>query len=497
MISEQRKLLEMSMTSIKGTLTIAQSPPEKEAKRRTRLRVGLADQWCERPRMNRYLHCLTLAYFAINAGYSASGSDWPEFRGPTGQGRAADAKPPQEWSPDTNIAWRTAIPGSGWSSPIVVGDRIYVTTAIQEEDATEHKTLRPDVTNNAPVGNNSTVAALSLRALAIDANTGRIVWDREVFRFGPGQYPPGHAKNSFASPTPLSDGEKIYVHFGPLGTAALDRNGDVVWRNSEIAYDARHGGAGSPILVGDKLIFNCDGVENPFVVALDRNTGKGVWRSARQPMEPERFAFSTPLAIPSQATESGVQIVSPASHMIGGYDPADGRELWHVYFDRRWSVVSRPVFEDGMVIACNGGEAPPELIAIRPDGSGNVSDTHIVWRHDSFAPLTSSVVVDDGRVYMVSDAGIASCTDAATGKLLWKKRLGGMFSASPIYADGRIYLPNDDGVCYVIAAKPTFELIEKNDLAEPILASFAVIDDALIVRTSEAMYRVEATNERR
>lgn len=361
--------------------------------------------------MNRRLLWMTLFCISLFAVSEASPSDWPSFAGPRGGAGARCTAAGRSRRPDSNIAWRTTIPGSGWSSPIVVGDRI-VTTAVQEEEnAAEHKTLRPDVTNNAPVGNNSTAAALSLRALAIDAKTGHIVWDREIFRFAPGQYPPGHAKNSFASPTPLSDGEKIYVHFGPLGTAALDKNGEVVWRNSEIAYDARHGGAGSPILVGEKLIFNCDGVENPFVVALDRNTGKELWRSPRQPMDPERFAFSTPLAIPSKATESGVQIVSPASHMIGSYDPADRHELWHVYFDRHWSVVSRPVFEDGVVIVCNGGEAPPELIAIRPDGSGNVSDTHVVWRHDSFAPLTSSVVVEDGRVYMVSDAGIASCTN--------------------------------------------------------------------------------------
>ena len=420
---------------------------------------------------------------------SALASEWPEFRGPTGQGLANDAKPPVEWSPDKNVAWRTAIAGSGWSSPIVAGDRIYVTTAVQEQGSGGG----PDVNNNEPVGSNSTASALSLRLLALDAQSGKIVWDREMFHYDAGSYPSGHAKNTFASPTPVAEGDRIYVHFGPLGTAAVDDNGEIVWKNTSISYDARHGGAGSPVVVGDTLVFNCDGVENPFIVALNKATGEELWRTPRQPMEPERFAFSTPLTVPSSSTASGVQLVSPASHMIGSYDPADGRELWHVYFDRRWSTASRPVYTEGMVLACNGGESPPELLAIRPDGAGNVSETHIAWRHDNFAPLTSSVVVANGHVYMVSDAGIAACTEAATGKVVWKKRLGGNFSASPIYADGRIYFPSDNGMCYVIAAEPRYELLAKNSLDEPTLASFAVTGDALIIRTSDAVYRIEET----
>jgi outer membrane protein assembly factor BamB len=208
-------------------------------------------------------------------------------------------------------------------------------------------------------------------------------------------------------------------------------------------------------------------------------------------MDPERFAFSTPLVIPSSKTKSGVQIVSPGSHMIGSYDPTDGRELWHVYFDRRWSVVSRPILVEGVIVACNGGDSPPELLAIRPDGSGNVTDTHILWRHDDHVPLTSSVVEVDRHIYMASDAGIAACTEFATGKVIWKKRLGGNFSASPLHAAGRLYFPNDNGLTFVLAVKPDFELLAKNDLGEPILASFAVDDQALIVRTSAAVYRID------
>jgi outer membrane protein assembly factor BamB len=194
---------------------------------------------------------------------SMHAGDWPEFRGPTGQGHAVGSDPPVEWNAHKNVAWRTSIAGSGWSSPIVWDDRIYVTTAVQQRDGAAANPLGPDVSNNEPVGNNSTAAKLSLRVIALDAETGEIIWEREIVSYGAGQYPPGHAKNGFASPTPVTDGDRIYVHFGPLGTAALTKEGKILWLNTDIKYDARHGGASSPVIVADTLVVNCDGVENP------------------------------------------------------------------------------------------------------------------------------------------------------------------------------------------------------------------------------------------
>ncbi|HMP06153.1 MAG TPA: PQQ-binding-like beta-propeller repeat protein [Lacipirellulaceae bacterium] len=422
--------------------------------------------------------------------------DWPEFRGPSGQGEAVESDPPVEWTPTKNVAWRTPIPGSGWSSPIVFGDRIYLTTAIQELDDTElRQSPSVDFTDNTPTSRNTTDFNLSLRVLAVEKNYGHIVWEREVFSYAAGNYSPGHAKNGFASPTPTTDGKTVYVHFGPQGTAALDWDGNAIWRR-RVDYEARHGAASSPVIAGNRLVLNCDGAEDPFVCALDPRTGEELWRTQRQPMDFEKFAFSTPLAIPSSSTASSVQLVSPGSHMVGSYDPADGRELWHVYFPRRWSAVSRPVYANGMVIICNGGERNPELIAIRPDGSGDVSNSHVVWRHNKCVPLTSSVVVVDDHVYMVSDGGIAACTEVGTGKLVWKKRLGGNFSASPVCAGGRLYFPSDAGICHVIAAEREFRELAKNDLGEPILASFAVDGNAFIIRTGDALYRVEERDPR-
>jgi outer membrane protein assembly factor BamB len=426
---------------------------------------------------------------------ASSASDWPEFRGPTGQGEAKASNPPLEWSQTKNVTWRTPLDGMGWSSPIILGNRIYLTTSTEIDDqgnevASTTADLPPEIKNGPVAKFEFSSAGISLRAIALDVESGEKVWDVEVVRLTRDQVQTAHAKNGFASPTPVTDGENIYVHFGPHGTAALDLDGNVLWRN-RIEYDARHGAGGSPVLVGNSLVFNCDGVVDPFVVALDRRNGEVIWRTPRRPMDYERFAFSTPLAIPSDKTASGVQLVSPGSHMIGSYDPDTGRELWYVYFDRRWSLVPRPVYVNGMVLVCNGGEPPPELIAIRPDGEGNVSNTHVVWRHDKHVPLTSSVVAVAGYVYMVNDAGIAACTEISTGRLVWKKRFGGNFSASPICASGRIYFPGESGVCHVIAAEPKFRELAENDLEETMLSSFAVDGDALIVRTSKALYRIE------
>jgi outer membrane protein assembly factor BamB len=434
--------------------------------------------------------------FLVSATIStACAADWPEFRGPTGQGEATDSNPPLEWSPTKNVTWRTPLDGMGWSSPIIFGDRIYLTTSTEIDEqgnqvASTMADLPPEVRNGPVAKLEFASAGISLRALAFNLETGEKVWDVEVFRLTRDQVQAAHAKNGFASPTPVTDGEHIYVHFGPHGTASLGLDGKLVWTN-RIEYDARHGAGGSPVLVGNSLVFNCDGVENPFVVGLDSRDGHEIWRTPRQPMDYERFAFSTPLAIPSDKTASGIQLVSPGSHMIGSYDPDTGRELWYVYFDKRWSLVPRPVYVNGMVLVCNGGEPPPELIAIRPDGEGNVSDTHVVWRHDKHVPLTSSVVAVGKHIYMVNDAGIAACTEVETGRLVWKKRFGGNFSSSPIYASGRIYFPGESGVTHVIAAEPKFKELAKNDLDEMMLSSFAVDGDALVIRTSKALYRIE------
>jgi outer membrane protein assembly factor BamB len=400
-------------------------------------------------------------------GVRAGAEDWPQFRGPTGQGVSQAAQLPVDWDAARNISWRAPLDGKGWSSPVVFGGRIFLTTAVSLDET----------------GNEQ-----SLRAICINAATGTEIWQREVFRIKETPEVSTHAKNSFASPTPLVHRGRLYVHFGPYGTAALDLEGNVIWANNSIQYDSRHGGGGSPIVSGHLLIFNCDGVESPFVVALSLESGEVRWRTNRPDMEPERFSFSTPLEI---EVASRRQIVSPGSHFVCGYDPESGAELWRVAYPRKWSVIPRPVFAHGLVYICTGYEGPAELLAIRPDGRGDVTSTHIVWRTDGNVPHTPSPVVAGDELFMISDNGIASCRDAATGQLHWRKRLRGDYSASPLNSDGLVYFTSEDGHCTVLAAGTEYEKRAENDLDEPTLASFAVDGDAILIRTAEHLYRID------
>jgi outer membrane protein assembly factor BamB len=396
---------------------------------------------------------------------AAAATDWPQFRGPTGQGTSDSSHAPTAWSPDQHIAWRTPLPGKGWSSPILHRGNLYLTTA--EEESGDDK-------------------GVSLRTLCLDPSTGEVRWNVEVFH-RPASAPKGHAKNSLASPTPVTDGQALFVHFGPNATAALDFSGKVLWKNDRISFDSRHGGGGSPILSGPALIFNCDGVENPFVIALDRLTGEELWRTLRWPMDSQRFAFATPLEI---TVDGRPQIVSPSSHGVGSYDPQTGAELWRVVVPDKWSVVPRPVFHKGLVYVCTGYEGPAEVLAIRPDGHGDVSQTHIAWRSNDFVPHTPSPLVVDDALYMVTDNGVATCRDAATGHIHWRKRLAGDFSASPIAAGGNVYFPNERGQCFVVRASTRYEPVAENDLHEATFASYAISDGALYIRTAEALYRI-------
>lgn len=365
------------------------------------------------------------------------------------------------------------MPGSGWSSPIVVGPQVVVTTAV------------PLDADGAEAAEGAEPFALSLRAMGLSADDGEVIWQQEVFRLPGGLLPRVHGKNSRASPTPCFDGERLIVHFGPGATAALDAQGNVLWKNDRIVFDARHGGGGSPIVCGDMVVLNCDGVENPFVVALDRRDGSERWRAARPAVEAQKFAFSTPLAIEAAGV---AQIVSPGAGVACSYDPATGRELWRVSYPGKWSVIPRPAYAAGLIFVCTGYEGPADLLAIRPDGSGDVTATHVAWRTDRSAPHTPSVVPFEGLLYMVSDNGVASCLDAQTGEVHWRERLGGNFSASPLCGAGRVYFQDEEGRCTVVRAATEFERLARNDLEAPTLASFAATEGRLFIRTKNHLY---------
>ena len=396
---------------------------------------------------------------------SVSAIDWPQFRGPDGQGISNARNLPLNWSSSSNIVWRTEIPGLGWSSPVFHRGRLYLTTAVMPAES----------------GNPS------LRALCLDAGSGKILWNTEVFLHTGSTYV--HKKNSHASPTPLVEDDRLYVHFGHQGTACLDLDGKVLWRNTT-KYSPVHGSGGSPILVDNALIFSCDGASDPFVVALNKKTGDVLWKTPRSLAAKKKFSFSTPLLIDVNGRR---QLISPSSGAVYAYEPKDGRELWRVRYPEGYSVVPRPVFGHGLLFISTAFDNP-EVIAIRPDGQGDVTDTHVSWRLSKGAPKTPSMLLVGDELYFVSDAGIATCADAKTGRVHWSERVGGNYSASPLFADGRIYLQNEEGIGVVLAPGKTFHELARNSLGERTLASYAVTDGAIFIRTETHLYRVGKTS---
>ena len=401
------------------------------------------------------------------AATSALAGDWAEFRGPTGQGHADGLKLPTEWSSTKNVAWKQEIPGLGWSSPIVVGDRIFLTTAVATGDGDKKDQ--------------------SLRAICLNAATGKPIWDIEVFHQDGNTAKRIHDKNSHASPTPISDGKHVFVHFGSQGTACLTLDGKTVWQNREFNYEMRHGNGGSPILVDDLLVVSCDGTDKMFVVALDRASGKTRWQTTREHKNGNKFSFGTPLLIEVNGEK---QIVSPGTFHVAAYRPKDGSEIWRVDYGQGYSVIPRPVFGHGLIFLSSGYDSPV-LLAIRPDGKGNVTDTHVAWKLAKNAPHTPSPLVVGENVFIVSDDGIATLLNATTGEQVWQKRIGGNYSASPLFADGKIYIQNEQGDGIVLKPGNEYEELAKNELEPRSFASYAVADGALFIRTEKQLYRIQ------
>lgn len=380
--------------------------------------------------------------------------DWPQFRGPTGQGISEDSGLPIQWSESENIRWKVPIPGEGWSSPVIKDGRVWLTAA--------------------------TEGGRSLRAIAVDAGSGELIHNVEVFRED--QPAKKHKKNSYATPTPILEGDRVYVHFGTQGTAALTDAGKVVWKNEELSYVPGHGQGGTPVLAGDLLVINCDGTDQQYVVALDKATGKIRWRTPRRDA---RMAFATPLLITEGSTR---QVVSPGADRAVAYQLETGEELWSIRYGG-FSNVPRPVFAHGLVFVASGFYNPV-LFAVRPDGQGDVTESHVAWSTSRGVPLTSSPVVAGDELYFVSDNGIASCLDAKTGRQRWRSRLAGAYAASPLYAGGHIYFQSETGLTTVIKPGKTFERVAENQLDGRTFASPATVGGAIFLRTDTHLYRI-------
>jgi outer membrane protein assembly factor BamB len=394
------------------------------------------------------------------AALPAAAADWPQFRGPTGDGHYSGPPLVTEWGPDTNVAWKSKIPGHGWSSPIVWKGKVYLTTAV-------------------PKGEDQ-----SLRAVCVDAASGKIDWDEQVLLAPKAQASKAHKKNSPASPTPTTDGERLYVHFGHMGTAALDLNGKVLWTRTGLYNQPVHGNGGSPILVDGLLVFSCDAVDKQAVVALELKTGKTAWETPRKTKADKPFSFGTPTVVEVDGTK---QIVSEGSNVLAGYEPKTGKELWRTTFNG-YSVIPKPVVGNGMLYFSTSFDSP-KVNAIKLGGTGDVTGSHTAWTLNKGAPNTPSPLLVGDELYLVSDRGQFSCVDAKTGKVVWDDKLKSNYSASPIVADGNIYLTSEEGKGTLVKAGRKKEILGEFDLGEKTFASFAAADGALFVRTEGQLYK--------
>lgn len=415
---------------------------------------------------------LVLAFIAVCAATPHLHAQWPQFRGPDGMGTASGTLP-LTWGEATNVRWKTAIHGRAWSSPIVLGAQIWMTTATQD--------------------------GRELYALAVDRDSGRILHDLKLFDVAKPQY--AHPFNSYASPTPVAEPGRVYITFGSPGTAALDtRTGKVVWERRDLECNHFRGAGSSPVIFRDLLIMHFDGSDVQYLVALDKHTGKTVWRTPRSMDFQDLGANGLPkadgdfrkgYATPHIVTVAGEPLlVSLGSMAAYGYDPTTGKELWRIEERSNHSPSTRPVDGHGLVFYPTGWSTG-QLLAVRPDGRGDVTATHVAWKVTQGVPKKPSLLLAGDLLFMINDVGIATCLEAKTGTMVWKSRLSGEYSAAPLLAGNRIYVFNEEGKTTVIDAGREFKLLAENLLDDGFMASPAVADGALFLRTRTHLYRIQ------
>lgn len=414
-------------------------------------------------------------------GWLGARADWPEWRGPWGDGHvSAPGDPrrvglPLHWSETENVKWKTELPERGWSTPAVMGGKVWLTTA-------------------TPDGHDFFV-------LCVDAETGRIQRNEKLFHCDSPE-PLGNNMNAYATPSPVVEPGRVYVHFGSYGTACLDTSsGKVLWQRQDLPCRHYRGPSSSPVLFEGLLILTMDGVDLQYLVALDKQTGKTVWKTPRSVAWNDenvpgqlardgdmRKAHSTPLIV---KRGEKFQMLSAGAKAAYAYDPQNGQELWRVQYNA-WSAAPRPLYDQGLALIISGFGGKTELLGVRVDGHGDVTDTHVAWRFDTIVAKTASPVLVDGLLYMVSDDGMVTCLESATGNRVWRERLGGRYAASPIYGDGRLYFFSREGKTTVLKPGRTCEFLATNTLSGGFMASPAVAGKALFLRTITHLSRVES-----
>jgi outer membrane protein assembly factor BamB len=437
-------------------------------------------------------HSLALL-FSILLSVSAGASDWPNWRGPRGTGASDEKNLPVRWSASENIAWKAPIGGVGVSSPIVAGDRVFVTSQIGTG------VRRPG--NHPRLAQGASAGTAGERALAPGAAgdrtffvveafnraDGRRLWQHRAEAVGP--LPGVHDKHNLASPSPVSDGQMVYAWFGTGQIVALDMNGKVVWERhlgKEIApFDINWGHSSSPTLYGDTVLLLCDHAPASYLLAVDKKTGKERWRADRGK---GRMSYTTPFVV---ETPGGPELIVNSSERVDAYDPRTGAFLWHVGGSNQFPIPA-PTFHDGVVYMTRGYRSGPYM-AVRPGGRGDISSSHVVWEVPTGAPYISSLVYDEGILYMASDVGAVTAIDAASGKRIWQQRVEGIFSASPVAGDGKIYFVSETGETIVLKAGRQPEVLARNDLGERLIASPAISNGQLFIRSDGQLFAIGKT----
>ncbi len=418
----------------------------------------------------------TLSLFTV-LSLSVSAENWPRFRGPTGQGLSTERNQPTRWSATENIAWKTEIPGEGWASPIVWGERVFVTSA------TERGT--------------------QCRVLCLDRKTGQVLWNQHVFDQMPLRK---EGKNSYATPTPCTDGQRVYAVFGDGCVAALSFDGAIAWTNREVQFYSRHGLGASPILHDGLLIMPYDGstrVNTPgnwpnntdeertgwqipwdksFIVALDVRTGQRVWTAKRGL---SRIAHATPIVWTD--AQGRKQLISQAGDVVQGHDLKTGALIW-TSEQKGEGLVPSSVLGDGLVFATAGWAGRESFKAFRLGGKGDLRETNLVWEQRKGMPKIPSALYLKPHLFAITDGGIATCYQADTGEIVWQERVGGNHSASPVLADGKIYFLSEEGETPIIEAALEFKVIAKNSIGEKCQASLAISQGHLFLRSEKHLF---------
>lgn len=442
---------------------------------------------------------LAAATVAVLFAASLAAENWPAWRGPLGTSVSSDSGVPTEWSDDSNIAWKTRLRGLGVSSPIAWAGRVFVTyqvgrgalrpgrhpSLVQEGDPASAGEV--PLGGARPEGDGDTNATFVVAAL--NAASGKLLWEHEMKAEGP--LPEVHQKSNMASPSPVTDGERIYGWFSTGQLVALNMEGKPVWQRhigqEYSVFDISWGHGSSPVIHEDMLILVCFHNSASYLLALDKRTGKQLWKTDRGTAA---TSYSTPAVVEGP---NGLEIVVNCSEGVEGYDAQSGKKLWHFAEANRFAIPA-PVHSNGTVYMTRGYRSGPYM-AIKTGGKGDIKDTHINWHVDTGAPYVSSLIHYEGLIYMANGLGIVTCVDAETGERIWQERLGGVYSATPVAADGKIYLFGENGGALVLKAGRTPEVLARNKLTGHFIASPAIADGKLFVRSDTDLIAIGKTSK--